>query len=342
MRATVLIPTHDHGTTLRHAAASALEQTIEDLEVFIVGDGASDETREVAQILEKDDERVRFFDNPKGPRHGEVHRHAALQEARGEIVCYLSDDDLWFPEHVSVLAGALVDADVAHPMTARVYADGTIGSFFGNLADPRHRRRLLTEPWNFIPFSAFAHTTAAYRRLPEGWRTSPDDVWTDLHMWRQFLAGPACRAASVPVPTVVHFASSERDGWTPGQRLDEIATVAARLEDPLERARLASEVHEAALQSVQDELRRTGERMDAYRARAEAHAARGERLHQHVLRLDEALAKTRDQRDAVRAHAESMKGSLTWRLRDRLLRNSILARLRRRTAARARSRRAPR
>ena len=53
------------------------------------------------------DPRVRWFDNPKGPRHGELHRHAALQEARGEIVCYLCDDDLWLPDHVERMRALL-------------------------------------------------------------------------------------------------------------------------------------------------------------------------------------------------------------------------------------------
>ena len=53
--ATVLIPTHDHGRTLGFAVHSALAQTEDDLEVLIVGDGASEETREVALALQAGD-----------------------------------------------------------------------------------------------------------------------------------------------------------------------------------------------------------------------------------------------------------------------------------------------
>ena len=92
-------PTHDHGRLLFSAARCALDQTVADLELFIVGDGVPDVTREV--VAELDDERVRFFDNPKAPSRGEVLRRAALAEAGGEIVCYLADDDLWMPHHVA-------------------------------------------------------------------------------------------------------------------------------------------------------------------------------------------------------------------------------------------------
>ena len=47
VRATVLIPTHSHGPLLRLAAESALAQTVADLEVFIVLDGADGVTAAV-------------------------------------------------------------------------------------------------------------------------------------------------------------------------------------------------------------------------------------------------------------------------------------------------------
>ena len=115
LEATVIIPTHDHGPMLLHSARSALAQTVEEIELFIVGDGVPEVTREIVSELKRD-ERVRFFDHPKGPRHGEIYRHAALQEARGEIVCYLSDDDLCFPEHVACMRRLLSSADFAHAL----------------------------------------------------------------------------------------------------------------------------------------------------------------------------------------------------------------------------------
>ena len=110
LSATVLIPTHNHGPTLRYAAQSALAQNIRDLEVFIVGDGMTEETKRVAVEIQCSDARVRLFDHPKGPRHGEIYRDAALREARGRIVCYLSDDDLWLPLHVETMVALLANA----------------------------------------------------------------------------------------------------------------------------------------------------------------------------------------------------------------------------------------
>jgi len=113
LRATVVIPTFDHGPTLLRSIPSALAQSVEEIEVLVVGDGAPDVTREIVAKLAASDERVRFFDNPKGPGNGEIHRHAALAEAAGRLVAYLADDDLWMPEHLEVLESLLAEAGCA-------------------------------------------------------------------------------------------------------------------------------------------------------------------------------------------------------------------------------------
>ena len=51
VRATVLTPTHDHGALLGHSLRSALAQTVENIEVFVVGDGVNDDTRAVVEEL---------------------------------------------------------------------------------------------------------------------------------------------------------------------------------------------------------------------------------------------------------------------------------------------------
>jgi len=92
--ATVLIPTHDRPECLRHSIASAQAQSLDDFELFVIGDGVTDATRAVMTELAAADPRIRFFDFPKGPRRGEVHRHTALAEAAGRFVAYLGDDDV--------------------------------------------------------------------------------------------------------------------------------------------------------------------------------------------------------------------------------------------------------
>lgn len=109
-----------------------------DLEVFVVGDGAPDVTREIAAEFMQRDDRVRFFDHPKGLRRGDVYRHTALAEASGEAVIYLSDDDLWLPEHVETMIDALQDHDLVSAVAFRIYPRRSLqGPPARRLASPR-------------------------------------------------------------------------------------------------------------------------------------------------------------------------------------------------------------
>lgn len=225
---TVLIPTHDHADTLFYSVASVQAQTVTDFEIFIVGDGVPPRTREVVGELIDKDPRIRFFDNPKGPRHGEVHRHAALQEASGKFVCYQCDDDLWLPQHLAYLCAALSAADLAHnrwvslTTNDRVWLDRCF-----KVNHPRDVRLMRENKFGFNLATA-GHSLEAYRRLPFGWRTTPANMNTDVYMWLQFLDQPWCRAVGSKRITLLHFPSLNRTEWTLAGRLDELERWAAK------------------------------------------------------------------------------------------------------------------
>ncbi len=230
--ATVLIPTHDHGETLRYSIPTALQQTVEDIEIFIIGDAVPGVTRAIVHEFAARDRRVRFFDFPKGPSRGELYRHQVLQEARGEIVCYLFDDDLWLPDHVAVMQELLRGAGFAFSMPAIVGVDGTISAPFIDLARPLHRRLFTNSKSGTVsePTCA-AHTMALYRRLPHGWRTTPPGLAPDKYMWAQCLADPRTVARSGTRPTAILFPDPPRRGWPLQRRLDELREWSARMDD---------------------------------------------------------------------------------------------------------------
>ena len=237
--ATVVIPTHDHGPLVRLSALSVLGQTVGDLELFIVGDGAPYETRRIVGELHRQDERVRFFENPKGPSRGEIHRHAALQHAEGRCVMYLADDDLWLPDHVETMLGVLERADFAT-------AAGFVGRVDGRLSRPRlrnfsspmAREALLASRTGPTGLSYVAHTMSAYRALPFGWRTTPKGP-TDRYMWQQFFAeDPSLRVDTALRPTVLQLPSPRRRNMTIPERLEEMTGWWDRIEDPVLRGEI--------------------------------------------------------------------------------------------------------
>ncbi len=191
--ATILIPTFRHASVLPYAIESALDQQGASIELFVVGDGVEDPTREVL-ARHADDARVHFFDLPKGPRLGEAHRHPLLPQAAGRIVTYLSDDDLFLRDHVVTMLELLEDADFAHPPSARFAGDGTLFFFPWDYSRPEFRE-IARGRVGSIGLTGVAHTMDAYRRLPHGWRTTPVGMPTDHWMWLQFMELPGIRVA---------------------------------------------------------------------------------------------------------------------------------------------------
>jgi glycosyltransferase involved in cell wall biosynthesis len=249
--ATVLIPTHAHARLIPHALHSALAQEGVQLEVLVVGDGVGDDTRAALEPFLRDN-RVRFLDNPKGERHGEAHRHAALAEAHGRIVCYLSDDDLFLPDHVSEMARLLEDADFAHTAPVRIEVDGRLKVRAFDLGRPELVETIRAGR-NAIGLTAVAHTLDAYRRLPKGWNPAPPTKATDLHMWQQWCEQPWFRGVSGTRMTILHFPSGLRAACTEDERVAELESWVTRSAQPGFRAELDRLLAAAAMEAARDE-----------------------------------------------------------------------------------------
>jgi hypothetical protein len=301
--ATIVVPTHDHGPLITRSVRSALGQTVQDLEVFIVGDGPTEATRAAVAELARDP-RVRYFDHPKSPRTGEPYRHAALAEARGEIVCYLGDDDLWLPEHVDTMQRLLLNADFAHAPPISVTPDGVLSAWTVDLAESVYRQKLLHDEIS-MPLTCCAHTLAFYRRSPYGWRTTPAGSPTDRYMWQQMLALADCRVVSGSRPTVLIFPSPHRRGWTLEQRLAEIDRWAPRLTsttlviDALDVLARAQVQECARLLEERDQLVRARDWLSGEHARWQETAKKQAQVVTELRTMLQAAARERD--DLIKA-----------------------------------------
>jgi glycosyltransferase involved in cell wall biosynthesis len=246
VRATAFIATHNRGPLLRYSVASALAQSVADIEVLIVGDGVDQATRELVSELLRQDGRVRFLDCPKAPHRGEANRHRGVLEARGEIVCHLDDDDLWLPDHVETLLGLLKHADLAVTLPVHFFPGDDIRVLPVNLADPVHRRLFSRPASGFAGAPTFVgYRKAMYRQLAVGWHPPPDGRSPDKALWHQFMRHPRCRVASCFRPTAVRLPDPERSGWTLEMRTDELRQLAAHLGDNDGRVQFLHDVLDA-------------------------------------------------------------------------------------------------
>jgi hypothetical protein len=204
----------------------------------ILGDGVDEGTRAAARSLVAADPRVRFADLPKGPGHGFAHRQQAVADASSKFVFWLSDDDLWFPDHVERLGTMLADAHLVASLIVGVHADGTIQAKPFDLGT-RWGRDCLAAGRRFMPMSTIAHRRKAFLGLPRGWLI--DGIYY-RDVWAQFGALPKAVLASLLIPTALHMPSDAWDQLTLDERAAELERWSTTLSDERRRRAFLEDV----------------------------------------------------------------------------------------------------
>ena len=128
-RVSVIIPTYNRARYLPEAIRSALGQTFEDLELLIIDDGSTDSTPELVRAIA--DPRLRYVQIDHGGIS--VAMNAGLRNARGSFIARLDSDDVWLPEMLATLVGALdqrPDAGVAYAQGQAMSAAGALIPYF--------------------------------------------------------------------------------------------------------------------------------------------------------------------------------------------------------------------
>ena len=244
------------------AAALASERAGPDgrrLEVFVVGDGVRDVTRELmAELIVPGRRASASSTTRRAPRHGEDHRHAALPEAARRDRLLPQDDDLWLPDHVeTMLAAARGRRLRARP--AALHRAATARPRYVSTSRSRHASCFSAGERD--PLSCGAHTLApiaACRRMAA-------DTGRGTHRPVHVAAVPRC--ARLPRReryrlTVLHLPSPARVGWTRGAAAGGARRVVERgfeLETPaaLDAWRQVRASRERAAREAEDELRRS-------------------------------------------------------------------------------------
>jgi glycosyltransferase involved in cell wall biosynthesis len=97
----VIIPAYNAAPFLAETLASALGQTLADIEVIVVDDGSKDHTAQVAQSFPA----VRYVHQQNAGVSAA--RNTGAAHARGEFLAFLDSDDLWHPDKLRQQVEAL-------------------------------------------------------------------------------------------------------------------------------------------------------------------------------------------------------------------------------------------
>ncbi|MEG4576286.1 glycosyltransferase [Microcoleus sp. N3A4] len=92
----VIIPAYNGDRYIVQAVESVLGQTFTNLEIIVVNDGSKDETH---QVLQPYIDRIRYFYQEN--QGVAAARNRGIQEAKGELIAFLDQDDFFFPDNLA-------------------------------------------------------------------------------------------------------------------------------------------------------------------------------------------------------------------------------------------------
>ena len=200
---------HDDSATIGEAIESVRRQTRTDWELIVVDDCSHDGTAGVAEAFA--DPRIRVVRQPENRGPGAT-RNRGISLARAPLVCPLDSDDLWLPEYLETMAGALdsnptaavacSDAWVFDELTGRVRKTSAVAMQHPPEPLPDDPHTFLVELLrrNFIYYSVAARREAI---LAVGGYDERLWIGEDWELWLR-LAAAGFHFASVPRLLGVH------------------------------------------------------------------------------------------------------------------------------------------
>jgi glycosyltransferase involved in cell wall biosynthesis len=141
----VVIPTFNQAAYLGQALDSLFKQTYTNWEAVVVNDGSTDNTASVVEAYQQLDSRVRGFTKVNGGITSAL--NYGIQHARGEFFCWLSSDDLFYPEKIDLQVRSFA---LLSPEYALVYGS------FDILHEEDRRIEVLPYAKPLIPGTEFA------------------------------------------------------------------------------------------------------------------------------------------------------------------------------------------
>jgi glycosyltransferase involved in cell wall biosynthesis len=122
----VVLPTFDRARLIGRALTSIADQTYANIEIVVIDDGSTDDTREVVDRFARQSSRPVTYLRQENSGCAAA-RNRGLQVAKGEFLTFLDSDDAWLPTAAESLANTLVasEADFVYSPAIEAFPDGT-------------------------------------------------------------------------------------------------------------------------------------------------------------------------------------------------------------------------
>ena len=120
----VIMPCYNMEKYISDTIASVQRQTYPRWELLIVDDASTDQTADIVKSHQNQDERIRFFANPRHSGIAEA-RNQCLSMAKGRFLAFLDSDDLWHPEKLEQQLQFMTERNIGFSYTSYDCVDET-------------------------------------------------------------------------------------------------------------------------------------------------------------------------------------------------------------------------
>ncbi|GMA60044.1 glycosyltransferase [Alicyclobacillus fastidiosus] len=211
MKVSVILTSYNRSRQIRESVASVQRQTYSDWELFIVDDNSNEETKEVLNNIASREPRCTVIqsgvlqeDRLKTTRYASC-INLAIPHLTGELVSYLTDDDIYYPERFE----RMVDVFRNRPDISVVYGSQrvVIINQYGIMSQSiRPLIGITRSPFNRVDHNSIMHRRSCFEvvthwddnpsywgyadaiffsRLAEYWDFHPINFITDEHRVHQ-------------------------------------------------------------------------------------------------------------------------------------------------------------
>lgn len=97
----VIMPSYNAEKYIKEAIESVIAQTYTNWELFVIDDGSTDKTAEIAQSYAEKDSRIILHRNSCNMGTANT-RNVGIKLANGEWIATLDSDDIWHPEKLEI------------------------------------------------------------------------------------------------------------------------------------------------------------------------------------------------------------------------------------------------
>jgi glycosyltransferase involved in cell wall biosynthesis len=146
----IIIAAYNRSNVLHYAIMSVIQQTFTNWELLIVDDASTDDTSAVAASFK--DERIRYIRHEKNTGGQSEPHNEGFRQSRGHFIAYISQDDLWFPDHLEKQLTTIQTshADWVFSLGFVVIPHGKVvmsGIMPGGVYNPRYTPLILASLW---------------------------------------------------------------------------------------------------------------------------------------------------------------------------------------------------